>query len=316
MSTPGGLPPASEALHRPGKPFSAGLARTPPNSPSPCQPPSEAPVTDTIDISPPSVAQDTAAPHAPAGRRRRRPPLSLLSVIGGFLLWEAALAVFEVSEFALVPPTQIIGEFVVVIRDGLIWEHLRISVLAFLFGFAVSAALAIPLGLIAGSSRTFGELASPWIAGLYATPMIALAPLLIIALGFGIQAKMAVVAFACFFPMVINTISGVKAVEGSLLDVSTAFGATRSETFRKVLLPGSVPFIMAGLQLAVGRGVVGLVVADLFGSRAGLGLFLLNSAQAFNIARVFVAALTLAMLGVLFSAVLRTIEGRMLRWRP
>lgn len=273
-------------------------------------------MSDTIDITQRPVVTE-AKPVLPIrGKPRRRAPLSLLSVIGGFLLWEGALAVFEVSEFALVPPSQIIAEFVVVVRDGLIWEHLRISLFAFLLGFGVSAALAIPIGLVAGTSRTIGELAAPWIAGLYATPMIALAPLLIISLGFGVEAKMAVVAFACFFPMVINTISGVKAVEGSLLDVSIAFGATKGETFRKVLLPGSVPFIMAGLQLAVGRGVVGLVVADLFGSRAGLGLFLLNSAQAFNIARVFVAALTLAMLGVLFSALLRAIENRMLRWRP
>lgn len=273
-------------------------------------------MTDTIDMTSQRVAIKESGPTAAGRRKRRRLPLALISVVGGFLLWEAALAVFEVSEFALVPPSKIVGEFVVVIRDGLIWEHLRVSVLAFVLGFGMSAALAIPLGLFAGTSRPFGEIASPWIAGLYATPMIALAPLLIISLGFGIEAKMAVVTFACFFPMVINTISGVKAVEGSLLDVSTAFGATRAETFRKILLPGSVPFIMAGLQLAVGRGVVGLVVADLFGSRAGLGLFLLNSAQAFNIARVFVAALTLSMLGVLFTALLRLMESRMLRWRP
>lgn len=275
-------------------------------------------MSDITDITQPSVVAEVAAvpDTTRSKKRRRRAPVSLISVIGGFLLWEAALVVFEVSEFALVPPSQIAGEFIVVVRDGLIWEHLRISLLAFVLGFGVSAALAIPVGLVAGTSRTIGELASPWIAGLYATPMIALAPLLIISLGFGVEAKLAVVAFACFFPMVINTISGVKAVEASLLDVSIAFGATKAETFRKVLLPGSVPFIMAGLQLAVGRGVVGLVVADLFGSRAGLGLFLLNSAQAFNIARVFVAALTLAMLGVLFSALLRAIENRILRWRP
>ena len=129
-------------------------------------------MTDTIDMTSQRVAIKESGPTAAGRRKRRRLPLALISVVGGFLLWEAALAVFEVSEFALVPPSKIVGEFVVVIRDGLIWEHLRVSVLAFVLGFGMSAALAIPLGLFAGTSRPFGEIASPWIAGLYALSLI------------------------------------------------------------------------------------------------------------------------------------------------
>ena len=257
-------------------------------------------------------------PQRAAGRGipRVRVPRAVLSVIGGLILWEAVVRIFDISGFALVPPTEILEEYRVVLRENLLWEHLQVSLKSLTLGFALATLLAVPLGLASGVSRPIREYVDPWITLLYATPMVAFAPLLIISFGFGVQAKMSVVAFACFFPIIINTSAGVRAVDKNLLEVGSSFGASRWEQFRWILLPGSTPFIFAGLRLAVGRGVVGLVVADLFGARAGLGLFLLQSSQAFNVARVFVAASVLALLGVVFTVALQLVERRLLRWRP
>jgi len=248
--------------------------------------------------------------------RRVRVPRAVISIVVGLAIWEAVVRMFDISSFALVPPSEIVREFRVVIEQGLLWEHLQISLHSLILGLSLSALIAIPLGLAAGTFRAMREYTDPWILALYATPMVAFAPLIIISLGFGVQAKTAVVAFACFFPIVINTTAGVRAVDKDLIEVGTAFKASHWESFRWIALPGAAPFIFAGLRLAVGRGVVGLVVADLFGARAGLGLFLLQSSQSFNISRVFVAASVLAILGVTFTFLIAQIERRTLRWRP
>ena len=140
----------------------------------------------------------------------------------------------------------------------------------------------LAVGVALGSSRRLNAFFGPWVTVLYSVPIIAVTPLFIIWIGFGITAKVVIVAVASFFPIVINTPAGVQSVDSGLQDVCTAFRATRVERVPLRLIPGSVPYILAGLRLSSADGLIALVFADFFGATAGIG-YLLNGSSQFQI---------------------------------
>ena len=237
------------------------------------------------------------------------------SVIVGLLLWEAFTLVFGLNPLLVSPPSAIYGALVQLGASGDLWKHVSLSLTQFLYGFIACAAISIPFGLALGMSRTLKDIFNPWISALYATPSIALAPVLILWLGFGITAKAAIVGFVAFFPIVINTMAGVESLPEQYGDVADAFGANAGERFRHVLLPGSLPFIFAGLRLAVGRGLVGLVIGDLFGSNAGLGYLILHAAELLNTPMLFAAVVMLALLAITLMGTITAIESKLTPWR-
>ena len=244
----------------------------------------------------------------------RRVPLRAVGIIGGLVVWELAVRIFDISPLFLTPPTGIFKEFRRLIDQGTLWNNMSISLEQVGLGFLIAAVLAIPFGLLLGAVRILRELLEPWVQALYATPNIALAPLFLVWLGFGLTSKAAIIALVAFFPIAVNTTAGVDALEKKYLDVSRAFGASRREVFFKILLPGTRPFIFAGLSLAWARALVGLVVADFFGSQRGLGFLILNAAQTFDTPRLFVGAVILAGMGVIGMQFLRAVELRMSPW--
>ncbi|WP_182358473.1 ABC transporter permease [Tomitella gaofuii] len=269
-------------------------------------------------VRPPVTVPDTSAAGsavtALAGRARRlRTPYGLISILCGLLLWEVLVRVFEPSDLIIVAPTAIVRTLTSMFTSGSIWPDLTISMQGFAAGYVLAAIIAIPLGLAIGASRMLYKWANPWVNALYSTPIIGLAPLFIIIFGFDLQSKIAVVFALVVFPILINTVSGARAVSTDHKELAIVFGASRMETFRKVLLPGALPFILTGLRLAIGRGLIGVVVADLFGASAGLGLNLLQSAQSFNTPKIFAVTLLLAFLGIAFTAVIEFFERRAYR---
>jgi ABC-type nitrate/sulfonate/bicarbonate transport system permease component len=243
----------------------------------------------------------------PAGKNI---PYGLVSILAGLLLWEVLVRSFQPSRLIIVAPSEILVRLAEMIHTGEIWRDLSISLQAFGIGYGLAAAVAIPLGLAIGASPLVHKWANPWVNALYATPIIGLAPLLIIIFGFGLTAKVAVVIALVIFPILINTVSGARAVGADHKELAVVYKASRIETFVRVLFPGSIPFILTGLRLAVGRGLIGVVVADLFGASAGLGLNLQRSAQAFNTVDIFAVTVLLATLGILLSGVLEYFERR------
>lgn len=237
------------------------------------------------------------------------------SVVGGLLLWETLVRGLDASTLLIAPPSAILERLVEMARDGELWEHSSVSAKQFFLGYVGCALIAVPLGLLMGSVKALRRVLEPWISALYATPSIALAPLFIIWLGFGISSKAAIVALVAFFPIVINTIAGVDSLERHYFDVGYAFSANRRELFVKVLLPGCVPWVFTGLRLASARGLVGLVAADLFGARAGLGYLILISAQRFDTTTLFAATTVLAVSGVLINTGLVRLEHYVSPWR-
>lgn len=233
-----------------------------------------------------------------------------VSVLVGLVLWQLIVLIAQPSDLVIVAPTEVVARLVQNVADGSLWPDLAVSLQAFLIGYAVAVLIAIPAGLLIGSSRLAHEWSRLWISGLYATPIIGLAPLFVILFGYSVQAKAAVVFVLAVFPILINTIAGARAVGKDYTELAFVFGATRLETFRRVLVPGSTPFIATGLRLAVGRGLIGVVVADLFGASAGLGLSLQRSAGAFDTANIFAVTLLLAVLGVVLTGVVELAERR------
>src|SRR6185437_2511060 len=199
-------------------------------------------------------------------------------------------------------------------RSGQLWHHVSVSSAEFALGYVIASVLGIAFGLAMASSATMKQALQPWISGLYATPTIALAPLFILWLGIGIWSKVLVVIFLVLFPVTINTEAGLRTTSERLIEMLRSFGANGRQIFFKVSLPSALPFILAGLKLGIGRGLIGVVVAELFGSRAGLGRLISQSADAFNMPELFAGVIVLAVAGIAMTAGFGWLENRLFPW--
>jgi NitT/TauT family transport system permease protein len=193
--------------------------------------------------------------------------------------------------------------------------HSWTSFQEFILGYVVAAIVGVLLGLLLATNSRMRDYAGPWVSFLYAVPLVAIAPLFIVAFGIGIMSKVVVIFLVAVFIILVNTEVGVLSTDPHLLEAARSFGASRIQIFKKVLLPAALPFIIAGLRLGMARGLVGVVVAELFGAKAGLGFLILASAQVFDTASLFVGVLVLAIGGYLGVELLKFIEHRMAPWR-
>jgi len=240
--------------------------------------------------------------------------VAALSVIGGLVLWEVISRFFVANALFLAAPSQIAVAIYNLGLNGELWHHFAISAVEFVLGYLIASALGIALGLAMAASDAVKRAMQPWIAGLYATPTIALAPLFILWLGIGIWSKVLVVIFLVLFPVTINTEAGLRTTSERLIEMLRSFGATQRQIFLKVSLPSAVPFILAGLKIGIGRGLIGVVVAELFGSRAGLGRLISQSADAFNMPELFAGVVILAFAGIVMTAGFSWLEKRLVPW--
>ena len=188
------------------------------------------------------------------------------------------------------------------------------SAIEFAIGYVIASLLGIVAGLGMASSAAVKQAMQPWMVGLYATPTIALAPLFILWFGIGIWSKVLVVILLVFFPVAINTEAGLRTTSERLIEMLRSFGASEQQIFFKVSLPSAVPFILAGLKIGIGRGLIAVVVAELFGSRAGLGRLISASADAFNMPELFAGVVVLAVAGIILTAGFSWLESRLVPW--
>ena len=237
-----------------------------------------------------------------------------LSVVGGLALWELASRLFVANPLFLAAPSQIVHAIYSLTLTGEMGRHVAISAIEFAVGYVIASVLGIAVGFGMASSVPFKRAMQPWISGLYATPTIALAPLFILWLGIGIWSKVLVVIFLVLFPVTINTEAGLRTTSERLIEMLKSFGASPRQIFFKVSLPSALPFILAGLKLGIGRGLIGVVVAELFGSRAGLGRLISQSADAFNMPELFAGVIVLAVAGIVMTAGFSLIERKLVPW--
>jgi NitT/TauT family transport system permease protein len=239
--------------------------------------------------------------------------VGLVSILAGLALWEA-LSRFVANALFLAAPSQIVAAIGKLAATGELGRHMSISGVEFLLGYSIAAVLGIALGLAMASSERARQALQPWVSGLYATPTIALGPLFILWMGIGIWSKVMVVILLVLFPVTINTEAGLRTTSERLIETLRSFGATRRQIFFKLSLPSAMPFILAGLKLGIGRGLIGVVVAELFGSRAGLGQLISQSADSFNMPNLFAAVVILAVAGIMMTAAFGWLERRLVPW--
>src|SRR5271156_2909619 len=243
---------------------------------------------------------------------RRRYLAATLSVVGGLALWEIISRYIVANALFLAGPSQIAVAIYHLAMTGELWHHIGVSAAEFALGYVIASLLGIALGVAMASSATMKQALQPWVSGLYATPTIAL--LFILWFGIGIWSKVIVVISLVLFPVAINTEAGLRTTSERLIEMLRSFGATQRQIFLKISLPSAVPFILAGLKLGIGRGLIGVVVAELFGSRAGLGRLISQSADAFNMPELFAGVVVLAFAGIVMTAGFGWLEQRLVPW--
>lgn len=257
----------------------------------------------------------TAAPSLLAGiswSAMRRPLTTLVIVLVG---WELLGRYVLTNPLFFAPLSQVATAAATLWQSGELETDIWVSFSELVYGVFAAIVVGIAIGIGIGISQRAREYTEIYITALYATPLVAVAPLLILWLGIGIVSKAAVVFLTAVFPILINTASGVRATDAHLIEVAQAFCATRRQIIWKVMLPSSVPFMLTGIRLGIGRGIVGVVVGELFGARAGLGYLIFTAGQTFDVPSLFVGVITLAVAGVGLTFAAELVERRALRWR-
>jgi ABC-type nitrate/sulfonate/bicarbonate transport system permease component len=248
-------------------------------------------------------------------RNRGLMVISVSSIVGGFVLWQLVAQYIIHDKLFLVTPTEILTRSQQLLATGELQKHTWTSTLEFLIGFGLAVVVGITFGLLIGTSKVMRAVWVPWISAMNSTPTVALAPLLILWFKLGIESKVVVVFLFSVFSVLVNTQAGIESADEGLVETARAFGAKRLQIFTKVLLPSAVPFIVAGLRLGVGRGLVGVVVAELFGATSGLGYMINVASQVFDMAGLFAAVVILAAAGVISTELIRVVERRIAPWR-
>jgi ABC-type nitrate/sulfonate/bicarbonate transport system permease component len=199
---------------------------------------------------------------------------------------------------------------------GEIWRDVGMSGLEFVVGIALAVVIGIPFGLAAGWYRRLSYAVAPFLSALNATPQVAFLPLIIIWVGTGFATKVLIIFLLAVLPIAINAQAAVRTTDARLIKVSQSFGAGEWLFFRSIILPSAVPFLLAGLRLAIGRGMIGIVVAEVYGSAGGVGMMISQAGSRFQTDRVFVGVLTIVVAGIVLVELLRWIERRVEVWRP
>ncbi len=238
-----------------------------------------------------------------------------LSIAAAGVLWELAGRYLIKNRLFFTPLSAVFSRMAEMWSEGTLQTDILASLQTFVVGFLLGAGAAILIGVLMALSTWARDFLDPWISALYATPFIALAPLFVLWLGIGLAAHAAVVFISVFFPVLINTYSGLATTDRVLLEVAHSFNAGKRQVFLKVRFPSALPFIITGLRLGVARGLVGVVVAEIFGAKAGLGYRIVISGNSFDTAGLFVGIVLFAIAGVISVELLKLIERWLAPWR-
>jgi len=255
------------------------------------------------------------------GRRSRRRPMSparrwtlrLASVAAILIAWQIYGG--SINPILLSDPSAVAVAFVDMVRDGSLGHALASSLEVLGLGFLFGSVAGVVIGLAAGRSETIAALIDLPVNALYAIPAVALVPVIVLWFGFAVTTKTVVVFLFVIFPVLINTLRGVREVDPELIEVARSFCSSERRMWFDLILPSALPFIVTGLRLAIGRALIGVIVAEFYTSLSGLGDLITTNASNFQTARMFVPIVVIAVLGVVFTALLELAEHRLVQWR-
>jgi len=271
-------------------------------------------MTSTIaSNSPPTVTNSRRSVIRNILAGRHGTLVRVVSVVLTLLAWEAYGR--QVDAVFMSYPTAILAAVPQMIMSGELPRALLSSLQSLVIGLAFAILLGTLLGLLMGRYRLIDQLLDVQINALYATPNVALVPLVILWFGLGIGAKIFIVFLAAFFPIIVNTYAGVRNVGRALVEIALAEGASEPQVFSKVVVPAALPFITTGVRLAMGRAVVGMVVAELFTAVSGLGGAIVVYGNAFATDKLFVIIILLALIGLALTESVRLLEKWLAPWK-
>jgi NitT/TauT family transport system permease protein len=238
-------------------------------------------------------------------------------ILGGIvilLVWEFVPAIFNVSKLLLPPPSSIVRSLWLIYDRGLLIENFLITLAEALLGFAIGSVTAIFFAFAVTRSLIIERTLMPYLVGLQALPKVALAPLIVVWVGIGIESKILIAAIISFFPVLINAIVGFSTVEAEKIDLMRSLVASRWQQFRIVIFPNSLPFIFAGLNVAIVLSITGALVGEFIGADRGLGNLLLQLNFNMDISGMFAVLVVLALLGIVLYALVRFLHVRFVFW--
>jgi ABC-type nitrate/sulfonate/bicarbonate transport system permease component len=248
---------------------------------------------------------------------QERKILGTISVVIFLTIWELIGNTLQlINPMFMSAPSLVMKAAVQLFTSGEIWNDLYVSGIEFFWGYGLSIIFAIPFGIAIGWYKRFAYICDPFVNAMNATPRVALLPLVIIWLGIGILSKVGIIFLGAVFPLLINTRDGVKTTPANLLTAARSFGASEWQIFKSVVLPSTVPFILTGLRLAVGRALIGVMVGELYAATAGIGFMITVAGATFQTDKVFVGVLIFAITGMVLTDVIDRIEHRFDKWRP
>ena len=239
-------------------------------------------------------------------------PLALLLFLG---LWSLIVRLGDYPPFILPSPLRVYGKFLTVVGDGSLWRHIKITLVEIFWGLALGLSLAISLGYLLAKSRLLERILSPYIVAFQAIPIIALAPLLAIWFAYGSLSKILTCALVVFFPVLINTIVGIRAVEEDLIDLMRSLEANRWQIFTMLEVPAALPVLFGGLRIGVTLSVIGAVVGEFVGADRGLGFLVNLSGGLFDTPLTFVALFILGSIAIALYLAVVALESFLLSWK-
>jgi ABC-type nitrate/sulfonate/bicarbonate transport system permease component len=266
-----------------------------------------------VDIADRRGATDEAREAVPARRGVPRGAVTAASLAVILVLWE--ILGRHINPIFGAPPSAIFVAFVELVRNGKLVAALLESLQPFVVGYGVAIVIGVPLGLVIGRFWIAEAALGILVTGGYAMPLVALVPLLVLWFGLGFAVKAAVIFLMSIFPICINTWLGVKSVPKTLIDVGKSLVASDAVILRRIVLPATLPYIMAGIRLAVGRAVVGMVIAEFFTQISGLGGIIINAANNFDTAIMFVPIILLMVLAVGLNWLIGRFERLVAPWQ-
>ncbi|HTG74190.1 MAG TPA: ABC transporter permease [Terriglobia bacterium] len=238
------------------------------------------------------------------------------AVIAVLAFWEFIWYKQWVSPLFFSGPSAILKQFWYLLTEGSLPDDILFSGRNFVLGLSAATVTGVVLGVLIGWYRKLRMIFDPFLNALYATPRIAMIPLIIIWFGIDWQSKVFIVYMSSFFPILVNTVAGVRSLDPDLLRAARAFCASDWQIFKTIAIPGSVPFILTGIRQGVALGLIGVVVGEMFGGSKGVGFLVAYGGQTFQTDTVFVGVFLIALSGMLLTFLTERLERRFSRWRP
>src|SRR6516162_564506 len=258
---------------------------------------------------------DDAAPRVSFPARYRKALLGSLSVVLFFAAWQAMFLVVPFNPLFISKPSLIASGLVDLITSGDLFRDLAVSAVPFLYGFSAAVVIGVPLGIVMGWRMRIGYALDPLMTVFYASPLVALAPLVVIFFGVGVGGKTLIIFFLSVFPFIFNAYAGVRAVDPLLINVVRSLGGSERDLYFKVIFPSVLPYIVAGARIAVGRALIGVLVGEFFAASEGIGYAISRFGDIFALDRMFACIIVIMIIAVVLTGGIRWTERTAFPWR-